>query len=240
MGRAVKKMDGNFGNEKCFLSFAPLFEVMEVKNEVKDRIQEKAEELFMQFGIRSVSMDDIAGHLGMSKKTLYQYFDDKDKLVDIVVDAEINKGKCECAACLSYSKNAIEEIFLTMQHIASQFRQMNPMVLYDLEKFHPQSYQKFLKHKNEYLLDIVRKNIERGIAEELYRPEINADIISRFRMESVMIGFNMNAFPPKKYNLVTVTQEILEHYLYGLVTIKGHKLILKYKEQRPANSNENK
>ena len=209
---------------------------MEAKNEVKGRIQEKAEELFMQYGIRSVSMDDIAAQLGMSKKTLYQYFNDKDKLVDVVVDAELYKGRCECAACLQYSKNAVEEIFFTMEHIANQFRQMNPVLLFDLEKFHPASFQKFLRHKNEFLLEIVRKNIERGIAEELFRPEINADIISRFRIESVMMAFNLSVFPAKKYSLLEVTQEIIDHYLYGLATIKGHKLILKYKEQRKKNT----
>ena len=205
---------------------------MEAKNEVKGRIQEKAEELFMQYGIRSVSMDDIAAQLGMSKKTLYQYFNDKDKLVDVVVDAELDKGRCECAAGPQYSKNAVEEIFFTMEHIANQFSQMNPVLLFDLEKFHPASFQKFLRHKNEFLLEIVRKNIERGIAEELFRPEINADIISRFRIESVMMAFNLSVFPAKKYSLLEVTQEIIDHYLYGLATIKGHKLILKYKEQR--------
>ena len=90
------------------------------------------------------------------------------------------------------------------------------------------------------MLEIVRKNIERGIAEELFRPEINADIISRFRIESVMMAFNLSVFPAKKYSLLEVTQEIIDHYLYGLATIKGHKLILKYKEQRKKIQYENK
>jgi hypothetical protein len=118
-----------------------------------------------------------------------------------------------------------------MEQIAEQFRNMNPMVLYDLEKFHTASFSKFLKHKNEFLLDVIRKNIERGITEELFRPEINVDILSKFRLESMMIAFNIAVFPPRKYNLVEVTQEIIEHYLCGLATLKGHKLILKYKEQ---------
>jgi TetR/AcrR family transcriptional regulator, cholesterol catabolism regulator len=129
------------------------------------------------------------------------------------------------------SVDAVDEIFITMEQIAEQFRNMNPMVLYDLEKFHIASFQKFLKHKNEFLLDVIRKNIERGIQEELFRPEINVDILSKFRLESMMIAFNIAVFPPRKYDLVEVTREIIEHYLYGLATLKGHKLILKYKEQ---------
>jgi len=200
--------------------------------EQKERIQSKADELFMRYGIRSVSMDDIAAELAMSKKTLYQFFADKDELVDVVVDQELKRGQCDCMACLTQSKDAVDEIFLTMEHIAEQFRNMNPMVLYDLEKYHAAAFQKFLKHKNEFLMDVIRKNMERGIREELFRPEINVDVLSKFRLESMMIAFNMAVFPPRKYNLAEVTQEIIEHYLYGLATLKGHKLILKYKEQR--------
>lgn len=201
--------------------------------EPKDRIQAKADEMFMRYGIRSVSMDDIAAQLGISKKTLYQVFSDKDELVEAVVENELSKGQNDCLGCRNASKDAVDEIFITMEQIAEQFRNMNPVVLYDLEKFHPSSFQKFLKHKNEFLLDVIRKNLERGIKEELFRPEINVEILSRFRLESMMIAFNIYVFPPRKYNLVEVTQEIIEHYLYGLATLKGHKLILKYMQARP-------
>lgn len=208
------------------------FEIMEVNNEIKARIQSKAEDLFMRYGIRSVSMDDIATQLGMSKKTLYQYFEDKNKLVDVIVAAQLKTGECECSLSFQKSRDAIEEIFFTMEHIAHQFSNMNPVVLYDLEKFHPTSFEKFMKHKNEFLFEAVRKNLERGKAEGLYRPEVNTDIIARLRLESIMIAFNISVFPPTVYHLVRVTQEILDHYLYGLATLKGHKLILKYNEQR--------
>ncbi|MBI5857954.1 MAG: TetR/AcrR family transcriptional regulator [Sphingobacteriales bacterium] len=206
----------------------------------KERIQAKADEMFMRYGIRSVSMDDIAAQLAISKKTLYQFFSDKDELVDAVVDAELKRGQRDCVQCLKVSKNAVEEIFITMDQIAEQFRNMNPVVLYDLEKFHPASYNRFLKHKHEFLLEVIRKNMERGIREELFRPEINVDILSKFRLESMMIAFNLNVFPPRKYNLVEVTQEIIEHYLYGLATLKGHKLILKYKQEKKPTGYEKK
>ncbi|MEK7225127.1 MAG: helix-turn-helix domain-containing protein, partial [Bacteroidota bacterium] len=102
--------------------------------EPKVRIQAKADELFMRYGIRSVSMDDIAAQLGVSKKTLYQFFADKDELVDAVVDKELKKGQHDCLECRRSSKDAVDEIFITMEQIAEQFRNMNPMVLYDLEK----------------------------------------------------------------------------------------------------------
>ena len=200
--------------------------------EIKQRIQENSHDLFMRYGIRSVSMDDIATHLGMSKKTLYQYFSDKDELVEAVLADEISRGQKDCMQCFENSKDAVEEIFLTMEHITEQFRNMNPMVLYDLQKFYFASFQRFLKYKNEFLFDVIKKNMERGIREELFRPEINVDVLSKFRLESIMLAFNMDVFPPRKYNLADVTREIIEHYLYGLSTLKGYKLILKYNEQR--------
>ena len=208
--------------------------------EIKDRIQSRAHELFLQYGIRSVSMDDIVSQLGISKKTVYRYFTDKDELVDAVLDDEIKKGQQDCIQCSVHSKDAIDEIFLTMENIVEQFRNMNPMVLYDLEKFHFNAFKKFLRHKNEFLLEVIRKNIERGIKEELFRPEINADVLSKFRLESMMIAFNMTVFPLRKYNLAEVTLEIIEHYLYGLATLKGHKLILKYKQEKKLLTHEKK
>ena len=205
---------------------------------MKDRIQSKAHELFLQYGIRSVSMDDIAAQLGISKKTLYQYYTDKDELVDAVLQFEIEQGQQDCQQCLQQSKDAVDEIFLTMERIIEQFRNMNPMVLYDLQKFHFDSFQRFLKYKNGFLGEVIRKNIDRGIKEELFRPEINADILSKFRLESMLMAFNMNVFPPRKYNLAEVTVEIIEHYLYGLATLKGHKLILKYKQERKLSTHE--
>lgn len=200
--------------------------------DIQERIRFKAYELFLRYGIRSVSMDDIASQLGMSKKTLYQYFNDKNELVDAALDIEINKGQQDCLVCCEKAKDAIEEILITMGNIAEQFRHMNPTVLFDLEKFHPNAFRKFQKHKNEFLLDVIRKNLERGIKEELFRPEINTEILSKFRLESMMIAFDMDVFPPRKFNLAEVTVITMEHYLFGLATIKGHKLILKYLQEK--------
>ena len=107
-------MDGNFGNKKSFHSFVRQFWKM---MDVKKRILGKSEEMFMQFGIRSVSMDDIANNLGMSKKTLYQYFADKDELVDGVIEGHITKIEEKCLACRQNATDAIHEIFLSMEYI---------------------------------------------------------------------------------------------------------------------------
>jgi TetR/AcrR family transcriptional regulator, cholesterol catabolism regulator len=200
--------------------------------EIKERIQGKAHELFMRYGVRSVSMDDIASQLGMSKKTIYQYFNEKDELVDAVMDDEVTQTHTDCEFCKKNARDAVDEIFLTMEQIQEQFSQLNPMVLYDLEKFHPRAFQKFKKMKDEYLQQVVANNIKRGIKEELYRADINVETMSRYRVETMMVAFSMAASAPTKYNLATVAQETMEHFLYGLATLKGYKLITKYKEEQ--------
>jgi AcrR family transcriptional regulator len=200
--------------------------------EIQDRIRQKADELFRRYGIRSVTMDEIATQLGMSKKTIYQYYTDKDQLVDAVAVDEIQFSQECCMRDTAASENAIDEIFKVMEFVEEMFRNMNPSMLHDLEKYHPAGYRKFLEHKNKFLYEMVKKNIERGIKEELYRPEIDVEIMARFRLETMMIAFNSDLFPTSKFNFVKLQQEILEHFLYGLATLKGYKLILKYKQQR--------
>lgn len=200
--------------------------------EPKERIAAKAEELFMQYGIRSVSMDDIAQQLGMSKKTLYQYYADKDELVNSMIDRHITEMQSDCALCRVHAVNAIHEIFITMERLMKDLVNINPMVLYDLVKFHYSAFQRFREHKDKFLFQVVKDNIEWGIREELYREDIQIDVMAKYRIESIMVPFNVSAFPPGKYNLAEVSQLILENFTYGLATIKGHQLIQQYKEQR--------
>lgn len=168
----------------------------------------------------------------MSKKTLYQYYADKDELVDAVIEAHISEIQTECLDCHKKADDAVHEIFLTMEHIMEELQNMNPMILYDLEKFHHQAYRRFKEYKDKFLAQLIRENIEWGIKDELYRPEIDVDVMCKFRLESLMIPFNVSVFPPGKYNLGQLSREIIEHFVYGLATIKGHKLIQKYNLQR--------
>ncbi len=203
--------------------------------EPKERILLKARELFLQYGIRSVSMDDIANHLGISKKTLYQYFIDKDELVSEVVKAHINEIQDDCLVCRTGAKDAIHEMFTTLEKIQGKLHKLNPMLVHDLEKFHFKAFQQLQGHKEKFLLQSLRENLEWGIREELYRPDLNIDVLSKFRIESMMIPFNVAAFPPGKYNLVSLAEILFEHFLYGIATPRGYKLIQKYNEQRQKN-----
>lgn len=203
--------------------------------EMKERIQQKANDLFRRYGVKSITMDEIAAQLGASKKTIYQYFSDKDELVAAVVGEQIDFAQQTCEINRISSKDAVHELFQAMDFVQQLFSGMNPAMMYDLERFHPQSYRIFLDHKNKYLFDIIRSNLKRGIAEELYRPEINIDIIAKFRLEAMMIAFNQDVYPASKFNLGDLHVAIIEHFLFGVASLKGYKLILKYRHERIKN-----
>lgn len=200
--------------------------------EPQERIVNKAHELFMRYGVRSVSMDEVANHLGMSKKTIYQFYADKDALVEDVIDIEINSSEAECTRHKQHSENAIHEVFMAVDMLLDLLTKMNPAVIFDIEKYHPKAFKKYLDYKNKFLLAIIRENIEWGKTEGLYRMEINSDIITRFRLASTFMVFNPDLFPPGKHSIGAVITEMTDNYLYGLASAKGQRLIQKYKQQR--------
>jgi TetR/AcrR family transcriptional regulator, cholesterol catabolism regulator len=206
-----------------------------------DRIKLKAHDLVMQYGIRSVSMDDIAGSMGISKKTIYQYFSDKDDLVEAIIADKIKYNQDCCQHDRANAKDAVHEVFLAIEMMQEMFQNMNPSVIHDMEKFHPRAFALFTQHKYNFLYKILRENIERGINEELYRADIDVDVIVKARLETMMLAFNQQVFPKNKYSLVQVETQLTEHFLFGLASQKGHKLILKYQQDRlKKNSNDTK
>jgi AcrR family transcriptional regulator len=200
--------------------------------EPQERIVNKAHELFMRYGVRSVSMDEVANHLGMSKKTIYQFYADKDALVEDVIDIEINASEAECTRHKQHSENAIQEVFMAVDMMLELLTKMNPAVIFDIEKYHPKAFKKYLDYKNKFLLAIIRENIEWGKTEGLYRMEINSDIITRFRLASTFMVFNPDLFPLGKHSIGAVISEMTDNFLYGLASAKGQRLIQKYKQQR--------
>ena len=203
--------------------------------EIKERIQQKAKDLFHRYGIKSITMDEIATQLGASKKTIYQYFSDKDELVDTIISEMIGGAEHRCDHNLESSRDAIHELFQAIDFVEEIFSEMNPAMMYDLERFHPQSYKRFLDYKNKYLLQLIRQNLRRGIEEELYRADINIEILAKFRLEGMMLAFSQDIFPATKFNLAELHKVIIEHFLFGVSSLKGYKLILKYQQERLKN-----
>lgn len=202
------------------------------KNEIQERILYKAHELFMRYGIRSVSMDEIAAHLGMSKKTIYQYYADKDSLVEEVIGIEIGRNEISCSQHREKSENALHEIYMAVDMVQELLKSMNTSLLYELEKYHPKAYKKLQQHKNEFMFKLIKENLQIGIDEGLYRNDIHLDIISYYRLSTVFIVFNPELFGNARFNPADIIVEITDNFLWGLATPKGQKLIQQYKQQR--------
>ncbi|MDP1746854.1 MAG: TetR/AcrR family transcriptional regulator [Bacteroidota bacterium] len=198
--------------------------------ETKDRILLGAEELFFKYGIKSITMDDIAKHLGISKKTIYQFYSDKNEIVETLMVQRMQTNECEFKQIAKESANVIEEVFAMMKHMGVMFLQMNPNLFYDMQKYHPSSWKLFKQFKENCIERMVEDSVKRGIAQGLVREDINTKIVARLRMEEVEMGFNPEAFPPDKFKIVDVQLALLDHFLHGICTIKGHKLINKHKE----------
>lgn len=197
----------------------------------KEKILNGAVGLFMKYGLRSISMDDIARHLSVSKKTLYQHFADKEDLISIVLGAHIEANRKQYEIITENSANAIDELAQISQCLRKDMSETNPSVLFDLQKFHPKAWEVWLNHKNKYIRESVVRNIKQGIEEGYYRPEVNAEVIAAIRIELISMGFDQNVFPQSTFNLAEVQSQIFDHFVYGLCTDKGKKLYQKHKEQ---------
>lgn len=200
--------------------------------EPQDRIVAKAHELFLRYGIRSISMDEIANHLGISKKTIYQFFTDKDALVSAVVDIEIRDNETKCLAYSQQAENPVQEICMAMDMVEEMLKMMNPALIFDMQKYHSSAFRKFESHVNGFLYEMVRQNLEKGVERGLYRPEIDFDILTRYRLASIFMVFNPEQFNAGKHDLSAIIREITVLFLYGVCTEKGQQLIKQYNQER--------
>lgn len=198
--------------------------------EPKDRIQQAAFELFFRYGIRSVTMDDIAKHLSMSKKTIYHFFRDKKEIVHKLMLDALAKDKKEFTELSRNAANVVEEVFLMMKKMHDIFSQINPNIFYDLRKYHPETWALFDHFRNDFVMRMVEEALERGKKDGLVRPDINSAILARLRGEQIEMGFNPALFPPDQFRILDVQLALTEHFLYGICTLKGHRLINKYRQ----------
>jgi AcrR family transcriptional regulator len=195
-----------------------------------DRIVTGGEDLFLQAGIKAVTMDDIAKHLGMSKKTIYHFFNDKNELVMALVKKKIAEDEIQIAEIIEKSANVIEEMINMMKCSEEIFSRINPIVVHDLQKYHPEAWGEFQKFKADVLVKTLEELLSKGIKQGFVRPDVDVRILANMRVNQVEMGFNASIFPVAHYNTWKVQYQLLEHFNYGICTLKGHKLLDQYKE----------
>lgn len=193
-------------------------------NEISEKVLKGAEELFMKYGVRSVSMDNIANHLGVSKKTLYQYFNDKDEIVESVTQRHLDVNREQIEGIHEQAKNSIEELVNIATCLRENMRGMNPSLLFDLRKYHHKAWSAWLDFRDAVIRKTIVCNLERGKEGGYFRPDINTQVLATLRLENIQMAFDHTIFPHDKFTLEEVQVQVLEHFAYGLFTDKGKKL----------------
>jgi AcrR family transcriptional regulator len=198
--------------------------------DTKEKILKGAEDLFMRYGVRSISMDDIARHLSVSKKTLYQHFADKEDLVVAVSKGHLLRQDTLYKSLRESSANSIEHLAKISVCMKQEMEGVNPSMLFDIQKFHPRAWAVWNNFKKELIQELV-DSLSEGIEEGYVRDDINPEIFAVVRVELIQAAFNEESFPVKKFKLAEVQAQIFDHFVYGLVTEKGKKIYQKTKNK---------
>ena len=198
--------------------------------DVRERILEESEMLFFRYGVRRVTMDDVAKALGMSKKTLYQYYSDKDELVAEATQAHLDRERIEFDKIFRNSENSIKSLFLISQCMRKSLSEINPSVLFELKRFYPKSWEYWTEFKDQFIFKSIVENIKKGIEEEYFRSEVNAEILANLRVMEIQILFDRESFPSEKFNFMEGQMQLFNHFVYGIATEKGRKLYKEYLE----------
>ena len=188
----------------------------------------KARNLFFSYGLKSVSMDDLARMSGTSKKTIYQHVADKNELVDIVVEDLIRCHSEVMDQSSAASKDAVHELVLKSRAPFITLASINWNFFYELEKFFPAAWQKLIAHRQQVMLPSILKNLERGIGEGLYRDDLELPLVSLIRLQQITTALNPKDFTQTTIDAQKLMNTLTEFYLHGIVTTKGKRLINTY------------
>lgn len=178
-------------------------------------------QLFMKFGIKSLTMNDIATHLGISKKTLYLYVTDKKDLVNQTVQVQIDNEEYILEEAINDKGNAIDELLRINQKVSEKLQNIQAGVMYDLQKYFPEAWKIFQNHKCNYIPTIIEANIEKGIKEGLYRENVNPKIIAKLYITMLDKIFDNELFPSMEFNYKALHLEIVRYHIRGIASKKG-------------------
>ncbi|MEW4923887.1 TetR/AcrR family transcriptional regulator [Algibacter sp. 2305UL17-15] len=195
---------------------------------MREKILIGATDLFLNYGFKSVTMDDIANKLGISKKTIYQHFDNKTKLVQastLQLFEFISEGINHICAL---EKNPIEEIYSIKQFIMEHLKNEKSSPQYQLQKYYPRIFKTLKEKQFCTMQDCVTNNLNRGIQLGLYRDTIHMDFISRIYFNAMIVIKDKDLFPEDKFSMPMLMNNYLEYHLRGICTPKGLEIVTNY------------
>ncbi len=184
-------------------------------------ILKQVRRLYQRYGIKSVTMDDVAKHLGISKKTLYEYFTDKEDLVRNVFKFEHDHWAGFLGAIEDKKLNAIEELFEVYKMINAMFREFNPSMEYDLRKYYPDLFIQVKEVRRKRMFELVFDNLNKGKMEGLYRKELNAKIIAKLHVFRTESFFDNDMFTQEELISFKMFHEVFVYHLQGILNNDG-------------------
>lgn len=195
---------------------------------MKDKIIKKANDMFLKLGFKSVTMDDIAGEMCISKKTIYKYFSNKEKLIEEGAEVVHQKIHRLMDDVVSQNHNAIAENFQMREMFKEMFKSFDQSPAYQLKKHYPEIYQKMMANEIEDCSQMFRHNIEKGIAEGLYRKEIDINTAVQFYY-TLLFSINENTMLEK--DTYDLEKKALEYHTRAIATPKGIEELEKHLNQ---------
>ena len=181
--------------------------------------------LFLRHGARSVTMDDIAANLHISKKTIYKWFANKDQIVHDGLLQYLGAARAEFDQVSRTAPTALDELLALRDWLRRQLTDVQPSIFYDLQKYYPAAWALWLDHKNGYTLNQIQHNLHRGVREGLFRPELDVAVLARLRLAQVELAFSPTCYPHREFDLGRVQVALLDHFLRGIVTARGQDLL---------------
>jgi len=193
--------------------------------------------VFMQYGIKSVTMDDMSRHLGISKKTLYKFVKDKNDLVKKALLLQSSLEQKVINEIQSRGLNAIDEMFEIGQFISGLLKGIHPSIHYDLEKYHTEVFHETMLKHHSYIFTCMKTNLEKGLKEGVYRKDLNAHVISKIYLKKIDAVFDAEVFPPGEISFEEVYAILFRYHIRGIANKKGiEHLEKKEKSQRTENA----
>lgn len=190
--------------------------------EVKAKsIAVRSRDIFMKYGIRSVSMDDISRQLGMSKKTLYQHFENKSDLVRQVLQDSHEDFEASIENVLSEGNNAIDDLLDISLFIAEHMKEVNVVVTFDLQKYYPELYREYLDKKRNFAFNYLTGNLLKGIREDLYRDDLSIELIAKLYVQKIEDLHDPRVYDAEKISFTEVFEVMFENHIRGIANENG-------------------
>lgn len=185
------------------------------------RILDRVLPMFLREGVRSVTMDDVAASLKISKKTLYKHFANKRDLVALAVRRHCREERRRVEAVRRGSEDAIDEMLRIGRLVTEQLGALNPDLVADIRRFFPEAWKAFLDYKTGFVHRCLAENLRRGVAEGLYRPDLDTDLIARLYVGRMDLCFDAELFPPGTASPDRVFAEFLTWHIRGVASAQG-------------------